>query len=165
MNECLEKGENLYQDLVKVLLRFRTHRIALLADIEKAFLQISIAEKDRDAFRFLWFKEKETLHYSEEEIQEWRMTRVPFGATCSPYLLTATILHHLKSVHSSKTRTAKLLSESFYVDDLVAGAESDEEALQICREAKEIMQQAGMTLRKWTTNSDSLIDALEHEEQ
>lgn len=110
---------------------------------------------------FLWFREKEALHLSEEDIQEWRMKRVPFEATCSPYLLTTTIFHHLRSVHSSKTRTARLLSESFYADDLVAGAESDEEALQICREAKEIMQQADMTLRKWTTNSDGLIIALE----
>ncbi|KAH6924053.1 hypothetical protein HPB50_010846 [Hyalomma asiaticum] len=41
----------------------------------------------------------------------------------------------------------------------------DDETLQICCEAKEIIQEAGMTLRKWTTNSDSLINALEYEEQ
>lgn len=50
LNECLEKGDNLYRDLVKILLRFRTHPIAVMADIEKAFLQISIKEEDRDAF-------------------------------------------------------------------------------------------------------------------
>lgn len=46
LNECLEKGENLYKDLVKVLLRFKMHRVALLAYIEKVFLQILIAEKN-----------------------------------------------------------------------------------------------------------------------
>ena len=35
-------------------MRFRTHKIGLIADIEKAFLQISVAEEDRDVLRFLW---------------------------------------------------------------------------------------------------------------
>lgn len=47
INERLEKRDNLYQDLVKILLRFRTHTMAIIADIEKAFLQISIREQDR----------------------------------------------------------------------------------------------------------------------
>lgn len=92
-----KRSENLYQDLEKVLLPFRMHRVTLLADIEKALLEISIAEKDIDALRFFWFGERKQLHFSEERVQVWRMTRVPFGATCSPYLLTVTILHHLKS--------------------------------------------------------------------
>ena len=30
--------------------------IAITGDIEKAYLQISVDEKDRDLLRFLWFK-------------------------------------------------------------------------------------------------------------
>ncbi|XP_037501184.1 uncharacterized protein LOC119375059 [Rhipicephalus sanguineus] len=41
LNEHLEKGANLISDLGRMLLRFRLHRLALVADIEKAFLQIS----------------------------------------------------------------------------------------------------------------------------
>ena len=37
-----------------IFLRFRSHKVALAADIEKAFLMISMAERDRDALRFLW---------------------------------------------------------------------------------------------------------------
>lgn len=51
-NECLVNNEKLYADLVNILLRFRTHRIDLLVDIEKAFLQILIGEQHRDAFCF-----------------------------------------------------------------------------------------------------------------
>ncbi|XP_037509595.1 uncharacterized protein LOC119386346 [Rhipicephalus sanguineus] len=67
LNECLEKGDNLYQDLVKILLRFRTHPIAITADIEKAFLQISIKEEDRDAFRFLWFEEGDVAEFLQKQ--------------------------------------------------------------------------------------------------
>lgn len=38
-----------------IILRFLTHRKALTGDIEKAFLNVSVAEEDRDVLRFLWF--------------------------------------------------------------------------------------------------------------
>ena len=36
-----------------IILRFRVHNVALAADIEKAFLMISVSESDRDVLRFL----------------------------------------------------------------------------------------------------------------
>ncbi|XP_066956301.1 uncharacterized protein [Macrobrachium rosenbergii] len=40
LNDCLESGPSLNPDLVEVLLRFRRWKVALTADITKAFLQI-----------------------------------------------------------------------------------------------------------------------------
>ena len=37
-------------------MRFRIYTIVVLADIEKAFLQIGIQEYEKDVARFLWFK-------------------------------------------------------------------------------------------------------------
>lgn len=59
LNEHLEKGPKMNADLVKILIRFRLHPIAVTADIEKAFLQISVRPEDRDALRFLWFEDVE----------------------------------------------------------------------------------------------------------
>ena len=39
-------------DMVGLLLRFRTYSVVILADIEKAFLQVAIQEVDRDVTRF-----------------------------------------------------------------------------------------------------------------
>lgn len=49
LNDHVEKGPKLVADLVKLLIRFRLYRVAMTADIEKAFLQISVREEDRDA--------------------------------------------------------------------------------------------------------------------
>ena len=40
--------------LHSILLRFRENRIALVDDIEKAFLNVEVDEADRDCLRFLW---------------------------------------------------------------------------------------------------------------
>ena len=55
LNDCLYKGQQLTPLIFDILLRFRSYAIALTVDIEKAFLQISVAEEDRNYLRFLWF--------------------------------------------------------------------------------------------------------------
>ncbi|KAL7824556.1 hypothetical protein SRHO_G00098450 [Serrasalmus rhombeus] len=49
LNDCLLTGPNLNPDLMSVLIKFRLHEVAYMADIKKAFLQISLTERDRDA--------------------------------------------------------------------------------------------------------------------
>ena len=53
LNDCLYAGPSYGQCILDILIRFWLHRIALFADIEKAFLMISIAE-DRNALRLIW---------------------------------------------------------------------------------------------------------------
>ena len=48
LNECLHAGPKFNQKIQDILLRFRVHKVAVAADIEKAFLMITMTEK------FLW---------------------------------------------------------------------------------------------------------------
>ena len=61
LNDCLEVGPPLQNQLWKVLLRGRFHAVALAGDIRKAFLQVRIREQDRDALRFHWLDGKNPL--------------------------------------------------------------------------------------------------------
>ena len=54
LNDCLQVGPNLIPQLFDVLVKFRSNPIALTADIEKAFLMISMNESSKDLLRFLW---------------------------------------------------------------------------------------------------------------
>ena len=62
LNDCLYRGPVMLQDLCGLLMRFRLGKIALLADIEKAFLEIGLQLPDRDVTRFLWLKDSNNLN-------------------------------------------------------------------------------------------------------
>ena len=53
LNECLHTGPRFNQRSLDILLRFRVHRVEVTADVEKAFLMVSMAKHDRDVLRFL----------------------------------------------------------------------------------------------------------------
>ena len=55
MNACIE-ARYCYQISCGILLCFRMQTIVLLADVEKAFLQIGIHELDRDVTHFCGLK-------------------------------------------------------------------------------------------------------------
>ena len=70
--------------------------MGLVADLEKAFLQVALHPADRDVTRFLW---RETA--TDPVPTTYRMTRVIFGVNVSTFLLQATIRHHLKLYEQS----------------------------------------------------------------
>ena len=73
LNDCLERGRNMIEQIPSVMLRFREGKFGAIADIAKAFLQISINPKDRDYLRFLWYGNED-----RNEIIEYRHRRVVF---------------------------------------------------------------------------------------
>ena len=103
-------------------------RIAIIADIERAFLQITLQPKKRDITRFLWLKDiKEPV--SPNNSITYQFTRIPFGIISSPFLLGATIKHHLTPKYNQPDRH---LNDDFYVNNLIiTGADNMEEALEL----------------------------------
>ena len=158
INECLQTGPNLISKLFDVLVRFRSHRIAVTADIEKAFLMISIIPADRDVLRFLWFQDPTKL---DSPILHFRFTHVVFGLRPSPAILGAVILHHLDKYNCEHPKLVEQIRAGLYVDDLITGTDSVESAFEVYSKSKQIMKEAGLNLRKWKTNSSELLNQIE----
>ena len=91
LNDVLYKGPCLNADLYSLLLKFRVHPIVLTADIEKAYLQININEKQRLSESFTVSKFNGRKYYQN------RFTGVIFGVTSSQFLLNGTVQTHAKN--------------------------------------------------------------------
>ena len=80
LNNQLLSGPDLTNSIVGVLTRFRQERVALAADEKAMFHQARVPPEDYDAFRFLWWPEKDL----DQEPVDYRMEVHLFGATSSP---------------------------------------------------------------------------------
>ena len=152
LNECLCRGPVILDDICGLLLRFRMKKTGIIADIEKAFLQVALQPKEKDFTRFLWLKDiKQPV--SPNNLVTYQFTRIPFGIISSPFLLGATIKHHLIP---KDNQAGHHLSEDFYVDNLITGADNMEEAGQLYSKEKMLFLDKSMNLRDWNSNSPEL---------
>ncbi|VDI05321.1 Hypothetical predicted protein [Mytilus galloprovincialis] len=147
LNDCLMKTPPELNDLSKILVRFRLHRYAITTDIEKAFLHVGLNKDDRDVTRFLWLSNPSDV---TSPLMTYRFKVVLFGATCSPFILSATLLKHLQQTNSN---TARMLERDLYVDNILTSIDRESDALNFFEQAREMMSKAGFNLRSWNSNS------------
>lgn len=165
MNDCLQVGPNLIPQLFDVLVKFRLNPIALTADIEKAFLMISMNKSSKDLLRFLWFNDPTVVH---PDVVQFRLCRLVFGLRPSPSILGSTICYHLdfcEKLNPELREVINLLRERLYVDDFLGGADSVKRAEEIYQESMEIMRKGGFNLRKLNSNSKEVLQAINASEK
>lgn len=159
LNNYLHTGPKYNQRILEILIRFRTYPVAVVADIEKAFLMISVDPRDRDFLRFLWVKDATA---DEPEIVIFRFSRVMFGVPSSPFLLDATIQHHVKKYTEAQPGVVGKLLKSMlmtWLEELTLM----EQAYQFYRSSKQLLA-GSFNLRKFVSNLPSLQAKFEQEE-
>ena len=116
LNEYLGPGKNLLVKLPSVLLNFRSGAVGCQAEIQAAFHQVLVDKEDRKYLQFFW---------AESFL---RFVRVPFGLTCSPYMLLKTVETHLSHYIDRDPELCQLIHDSCYMDDLCLHFHDREEA-------------------------------------
>ena len=129
--------------------------MALTGDISKMYRKVLLAEPDRHLHRFLW------RAHPTEEICDYQMNRVTFGVASSPHLAVRTLQQTALDHGSSSPNASSHIAESFYVDDLLAGANSPGEAIQLHVELRSILAKGGFNLRKWRSSSQEVLDHID----
>ncbi|KRX85959.1 hypothetical protein T4E_11982 [Trichinella pseudospiralis] len=115
---------------------------------------------DRDVCKFLWSEPGEN-----EPSKTYRLTRVCFGLTCSPYLAMQTIRWHAETYQVECSGALSDLFPDMYVDELVGSCDSVADASRIAKEATELLGKGGFHLAKWASNSLAAVDDIPAKDQ
>ena len=160
LNDCLYSGPNLISKIFDILLRFRINPIATLSDIKQAFLNIEIDRDHQDFLRFLWYRDLDNC----SEVEAYRFLRLVFGLTSSPFILNATIRHHLERFRPVDSSFIERFLQDLYVDDSTSGCSTVDEGKMFYNKSMSILSAGGFVLRKWVTNSKELQEFFNEKE-
>ena len=125
LNDTLLVGPTIHSPLLDVLLRFRSHRIALIADVSKMYRAIELVPADQDLHRFVWRKE------TTEPLKDYRMTRLTFGISASSFAANMAVKQNACDLSAQYPLAAQAVERSFYVDDCLTGADTVQDATQL----------------------------------
>ena len=120
----------------------------MIADIEKAFLQIAVTEKHRNVIRFLRYNDVENINCNNiltAKLTPYHICRLLFGVTLPPLILSATLQKHIMAYKNSYPYFTEKLLKSLDVDDLNTIANSVQEGYCFCTKAKNVLSQASLT--------------------
>ena len=119
-----------------------------MGDIAEIFLQVSLLEQDRKYHRFLW------------QGQVFEFMRLVFGIKASPYLACKALQEVGQRFAPQFKSVGSMVTECFYVDDLLCSLPSVSEAIKTQRDLQEMLRLGGFHLRKWLSSSKAVVNAI-----
>ena len=94
------------------------------------YREVLLSEPDRQLHRFLW------RPHPDQPVGDYCMNRVTFGVTSSPYVAVRTLQQTAADFSTPDSLASWHVHQSFYVDDLLAGADNIPDAIQLYKELR-----------------------------
>ncbi len=151
LNDVLMTGPVLQKDLLSITLNFRIHNVVITADIEKMYRQVLVRENDRQLQRIVW---RETPN---DQLQHFALNTVTYGTTPASFLAVRSLNQAATENAEKYPNASKCILNSFYVDDLLTGSDSVENAIKLKNEIVEILGNACFPLRKFYSNKQEVL--------
>ncbi|KAK6178189.1 hypothetical protein SNE40_012999 [Patella caerulea] len=121
------------------------------------FYEVKLPEQQQDYLRFYWWPDADLN--TDPEI--YKMTVHIFGAvsspSCSNYALKRTAYDNQDKFSEVAVNT---VLKDFYVDDCLKSVKTEFEAINLCRELRQLLSKGGFNLLKWISNSRELLNSL-----
>ena len=161
LNDVVWQGPDLTHKLISVLLKFRQGPIAIMADIKGMFYQVRVTPDDRDALRFLWWRDNNPT----KDILTYRMTTHLFGGVWSPSCANFALKRcAADNTDSYSCETISTVGKNFYVDDCLKSTESEQHAVQLAADLSRLLNEGGFHLTKWISNSREVLKTIPEKE-
>lgn len=156
LNNLQYVGPTIQNGLFSILLRFRQHKYVICADIAKMYRQVLINPEQRSLQRILWRES------SDLPLNTYEMKTVTYGTTAGSFLAIRCLFHLAEENKKLYPKIANIIKTDFYVDDLLSGANTIDEASQLCRDLTEILKQGCFELRKFYSNDKRVLKHLKN---
>ncbi|KAI5727702.1 hypothetical protein M8J77_005854 [Diaphorina citri] len=157
LNELLMKGPKLQKDISNIVLSFRSHCVVVCADIRQMYRQILLHPDDRK-FQHIFWRNPDT-----NEVAEYELTTVTYGISPSAYQAQRVLQQLVHDEGESFPLASRAILNETYIDDIVSGAATQEEALQLQQELISLLKRGCFELRKWASNNAALLDNVPHD--
>ena len=92
-----------------------------------------VRRKDRNVMRFFWLSNQDD---PASELMNYCFRALLFGTTCFHFILSATLMKHLRTNPSYKT---EMLKHGLYVDNVLSSFQSDEKLCVILQIIKKFI--------------------------
>jgi hypothetical protein len=150
LNDFLTQGPQVMNELVSVMHYFRRYDIAMTGDIAEMFLQVQVAEEDRDYLRFLIFREEQLLIY------RWRVHL--FGKTDSPCIAMVAVFTQILKQKDMYPEAYKTITTASLVDDMADSRPTTQQTEVLINELSDFFpNHCAMHRRKFVVNDKKLM--------
>ncbi|XP_060665680.1 uncharacterized protein LOC132797951 [Drosophila nasuta] len=136
LNDILHSGPILQSDLTLQILRWRYYRYVFNADITKMYRQILMDSKHTPFQRILF-------RTSDGVIRDFELSTVTFGVNCAPFLALRVLQQLADDIRLEYPLASRVISKNMYVDDVLAGTHTREEAIRTITEVCAALDSAG----------------------
>lgn len=109
-------------ELFIIMIRFRKHRFAFTADIEKMYRMILVHPSQRNLLRILW---KDSI---DSPVKIYKLNTVTYGTSSAPYLATRALKQLALDEQKNLPLASSVVLTDFYVDDILSGESTLEKA-------------------------------------
>jgi hypothetical protein len=137
LNDTMMVGPTIQDSLFEILCRFRLHKYAFTADIAKMYRQVLINPSNNPQ-RIVW-RSNPTL-----PIKHFQLLTVTYGTGPGPFLATRALQELANLESRSYPRASQVLKRDAYVDDVLSGEPTEEEALATQQQLLQLLQERSL---------------------
>ncbi|XP_058817359.1 uncharacterized protein LOC131680663 [Topomyia yanbarensis] len=152
LNDVLLAGPTIQDSLISIVMRFRMHAYVVSADIAKMYRQILVHPDDQALQRIYWRDSKDL------PLKMFQLRTVTYGTNSASFLATRVLQQLAEDEEVNFPLAAPVVRKDFYMDDLLTGSNDLITLKNVCVQVIAMLDSAGFPLRKFSSNSQEIID-------
>ena len=147
LNSILMKGPNILNCLFETLVRWRTWPVAFVGDIQKMYHNVETGDVEAHVRRLLW-----RSYEIERAPDVYVFQTVTFGDKPAGCIVMSALRATAELFRSVSNEAADTIIRDSYMDDIVSGSSTREEAATAIECIEEIAKKGGFNFKRFTTS-------------